>query len=160
MVHSPITLPNDPETNLNNPAVAILPVNELVLLPDSLRRLSLPTGSMLTPLNTLPGTNQTLPELTVQQFIIGALPFVADGASTVPLYDGQYRFVALNNNQGTWPGPSTVASISADQRIGIFTIPMVNEQTGNPNDTDADGDGEAAKTAVKLMLESLGFPKR
>ena len=103
MVHSPITLPNDPETNLNNPAVAILPVNELVLLPDSLRRLSLPTGSTLTPLNEVPGTGQALPELTVQQFIIGALPFVADGASTVPLYDGMYRYVALNSNQGDWP---------------------------------------------------------
>ncbi|MEM8486236.1 MAG: hypothetical protein AAF564_11855 [Bacteroidota bacterium] len=160
MVHSPITLPNDPETNLNNPAVAILPVNELVLLPDSLRRLSLPTGSTLTPLNEVPGTGQVPPELTVQQFIIGALPFVADGASTVPLYDGMYRYVALNSNQGDWPGPSSVASISADQRIGIFTIPMVNEQTGAPSLTDANGDGEAAKTAVKLMLESLGFPKR
>ncbi|MFK7845183.1 MAG: hypothetical protein AB8G77_07775 [Rhodothermales bacterium] len=160
MVHSPITLPNDPENNLNNPAVAILPVNQLVLLPDSLRRLSLPTGSLLTPLNMLPGTSEPLPELTIQQFIIGALPFVADGASTIPLYDGAYRYLALNNNQGLWPGPSTVASISADQRIGIFTIPMVNEQTGNPLLTDANGDGEASKSAVKLMLESLGFPKR
>lgn len=160
MIHSPITLPNDPEENLNNPAVAILPVNQLVLLPDSLRRLSLSSGAALTPVNAVPGVSTALPELRVQQFIVGALPFVADGASTVPLYEAAYRYLALNNNQGTWPGSSTVASISADQRIGIFTIPMVNEQTGNPILADSTGNGEAARDAVKLMLESLEFPKR
>lgn len=160
MVHSPITLPNDPENNLDNPAVAILPLNQLVLLPDSLRRLSLPTGSVISPTNSLPGISTPLPELVLQQFVIGALPFIAEGASTVPLYDGAYRYLGLNNRSGDWPGPSTVASISADQRIGIFTIPMINEQTGVPILTDANGDGEAAKNAIKLMLESIGFPKR
>ncbi len=160
MVHAPITLPNDPETNLDNPAIAILPLNNLVLLPDSLRRLSLPTASTLVPLNAVPNVSRPLPELTVQQFVIGALPFVADGASIVPLYNGNYSYLTLSNRSGPWPGPSTVASISANQRIAIFTIPMVNEQTGASVLTDADGNGDASEEAIKILLESLGFPKR
>ena len=159
MIHSPITQPLDPEANASNPAVAILPINDLVIPPDSLRRLSLSPGAEVTPLNPIPGISAPLPDLQIQQFVIGALPFVATGASIVPLYDANYDYLTLRNTSGQWPGARFVVSISADQRIGLFTLPMINEQTGAPIIAGTDGNPEPAREVVRMMLESLGFPK-
>jgi len=160
MVHTPITAPIDPELNEQNPAIAILPLNQVVFPPDSLRRLSISIDAVITPIGTLPNITDPLPELVARQFIIGALPFEANTVSSAPIYTADYRYLTLQNASGPWPGPSFVASISTDQRVGLFTLPMINEQSGTPILTDVDGDPEAARELIRLMLESLGFPKQ
>ena len=162
MVHTPVSIPTNPEDNLGNPAILLLPLSELISFPDTLRpQLRLPTGSDVTPVGPVPDVAAALPPLEMAQFRIDTLPFVARGSNIVPLYEAD--FVAVTSNgQGTvpWSGPSTVAAISADQRVALMALPMVNEQTGAPVIVGADGDPEAAIRAVHLMLESLGFPGR
>ena len=53
-----------------------------------------------------------------------------------------------------------MASISGDQRIGLFTLPLINYQTNAPLIVGTDGSADGPKLALKLILESLGFPKR
>jgi hypothetical protein len=162
MVHTPITLPGNPEDNLGNPAILLLPLSELISFPDTLRpQLRLPVGSAVAPVGSLPGISTPLPSLKIAQFQISTLPFVATGSNILPLYDADYVAIPTSG-QGTrnWPGPSTVAAISADQRVGLFALPLVNEQSGDPIVVGANDDPNAAVQAVKLMLESLGFPKR
>ena len=49
--------------------------------------------------------------------------------------------------------------MSDDRRVGLFTIPLINEANGTPLVIGEDGNPQTARDAVKLMLESLGFPK-
>ena len=158
MVHTPITAPLDPEANASNAAVAILPINDLTIVPDSVRRISLSPNASVIKLNDLPNISTPLPDLVTQQFVIGALPFIATGASIIPLYEADYSYLTLRSTSGPWPESRLVASISADQRIGLFALPMINEQTGAPIVTGTDGDEEVARDVIRLMLESLGFP--
>ena len=162
LVHTPISLPTNPEDNLGNPAVLVLPLSDLITFPDTLRpQLRLPVGTAVNPSGTLPGTSAPLPLLEIAQFRIDTLPFIATGSNIIPLYQTDYLYVSLDGRStGTWTGPSTVASISADQRVGLFALPLFNEQTGAPIVIGADGDPNAAAQAIHLMLESLGFPKR
>lgn len=160
-VHSPIQLPVDPEEIATNAATLLLPLNSLTSFPDSLRQtLRLLSNAPVSASNTLPGTNRQLPALKMAGFVITTLPYVATSAATIPLYDAEFQYVTrVGNRRGIWPGPSTIASMSDDQRIGLFSIPLVNETSGNPLIVGVDGNPDAARDAVKLMLESLGFPQ-
>jgi hypothetical protein len=162
MVHTPISLPGNPEDNLGNPAILLLPLSDLIMFPDTLRpQLRLPVGSAIPPVGSLPDVATPLPPLEIAQFQIGVLPFIAEGNNIIPLYEAD--FVAIpTSGQGTreWNGPATVAAISADQRIGLFALPLINEQSGEPIVVGADDDPDAPIRAVQAMLESLGFPKR
>ena len=160
MMHTPMTEPLDPEANASNPALAILPLDDLVILPDSLRRLSIVNEANITPIGSLPDISVPLPPLAVQQFLIGQLPFISTSSSTIPLYEAEYEYLTLSGSSGPWPGSSLVMSISADQRIGLFALPLINESSGAPILTGTDGDPEAARDVVRFMLESLGFPKQ
>ena len=160
IIHTPVSLPDDPNANLGNPAIAVLPLTDLIAFPDSLRRLSLVINAPLQPAEALPGLGLTLPPLKSQAFIIGPLPYVAASANVLPLYNAEYTYRTRTNNEGPWPGPSTVASISADGRVGLFALPLINEQTGAPVLSGQDDDPATAIRAIHLMLESLGFPKR
>ena len=161
MVHTPISLPPNPEDNLGNSAILLLPLNDLIVFPDTLRpQLRLPIGSAVNPVGSVPGVATPLPALEIAQFRIDTLPYVAQSNNTL-LYEAAYRFVSLNGqNQGIWPGPSTIASISADRRVALFALPLLNEQSSVPVLIGADGDPDAGIRAVHLILESLGFPKR
>ena len=161
MVHSPVSLPSNPEDNLGNPALLLLPMSALVTFPDSLRpQLRLRPGASVTPTQNQPGFSDILPDLTFTAFDINTLPYVVQGSNTIPLYEASYTYVADNGNQGTWFGSSTTASISADFRIGLFSIPIISEQSSAIILEGQDGDQTAAIRAVNVMLESLGFPKR
>ena len=162
MVHTPVSLPTDVQENTGNPAVLLLPLSDLVTFPDTLReQLRLPSGAGIDPAADLPGVATPLPPLVTEEFLINTLPYVAEGANIIPLYRANYRYLTrTGNRQGPWPGPSTVASISADQRVGLFALPLINEQTGASILVGADGDPDAGAEAVRLMLESLGFPSR
>ncbi|QXD15183.1 hypothetical protein GQ464_017550 [Rhodocaloribacter litoris] len=158
MVHTPITLPTNPEDNLGNAAILLLPIRDLTALPDSIGRLELSNGAAITPVEPVPGPGVPLPPLVAQRFFINELPYDAESVNIIPLYEGAYRFRTRDGRQGDWPGPNTVASLSADRRVGLFALPMVNEQTGGALLAGADGDPEAPRRAIHLMLESLGFP--
>lgn len=162
MVHSPISLPSDPTDLVGNPAILLLPLTELVSFPDSLRQsLRLNAGTALTPDALLPVLESALPPLKTTGFILGTLPYGAISDNARPVLSAEYTYVTrLGSRQGVWPGISTVASVSADGRVGLFAIPLLNETSGEPLLVGADDDPEAARTAVKLLLESLGFPKR
>lgn len=162
MVASPVTLPGDPAESLSNPAVLLLPISDLITFPDSLRpTLRMPSGTPVEPLEAVPGTGQTLPPLESQQFVIGTLPYAAATANTVPLYRAGFLSVSRAGGQtAPWQGPGVVASMSADGRIGLFSLPLVNETTGAPVFTGPGGDPEAAREAVHRMLRGLGFPER
>ena len=160
MVHTPVTQPRNPEDNLGNPAILLLPLSELFIRPDSLQRMELGRGAAVTAVGNLPGVSEPLPDLASDNFYINELPYFARGANTLPLYEADYVYLTRFGVRGSWTSPRTVASISADRRIGLFGLPLVNEQSGAPLLVGADGDPEAARRAVQLILESLGFPKR
>ncbi len=161
MVHSPIALPANPEDIIGNPALLLLPLTGLVSFPDTLRpALRMSLNASITPTGALPGLGVTLPELKSNAFFINTLPYEATGANVVPLADGEYRYVTrVGGRQGPWFGSSTIASISADRRVALFGLPLVNEQSGEQTLIGADGDVNAPIEAVRLMLESLGFPQ-
>ena len=159
MVHSPATRPQNPEDNLGNPAVLLLPLTDLVVVPDSVRRLELPRNAPIEPVGPLPGLSEPLPELMSNVSLISELPYVAEGSNIIPLYDGAFRYLSQQNTRGEWPSPRTVASMSADRRIALFSLPLINENTGVPVVVGADGNPETAREAVFMILESLGFPQ-
>lgn len=156
MVHSPMLAPSDPEEVLSNPAVTTLPLNNLLTLPDSLRRLSLTPGAEIRAATNSP---LSLPTLTPQSIVIGPLPYEASTAATQPLYVADFTYRLRNNRSGTWTTPNVIASISTDRRVGLFSLPLVDENTGRALLTDPDGDEEAAREAVFAILAELGFPR-
>ena len=160
MVHTPVTQPRNPEDNLGNPAILLLPLSELFIRPDSLQRMELGRGAAVSAVGGLPGVSEPLPDLVSDNFYINELPYFARGANTLPLYEADYVYLTRFGNRGSWVSPRTIASISGDRRIGLFGLPLVNEISGVPLLSGADGDPDAARRAVQLMLESLGFPKR
>ncbi len=162
MIHSPITLPSNPEDIVGNPALLLLPLSDLISFPDTLRpALRMGIGADIPPADAVPGLGTMLPALDSDAFFTNTLPYATDGANVIPLATGEYTYITRDGRrQGPWFGPSVIASMSADQRVGLFALPLVNEQSGNQNLVGADGDTEAPRTAIKLMLESLGFPQR
>lgn len=160
MVHTPVTRPQNPEDNLGNPAVLLMPLTDLVVIPDTLQRLEIQPGGAISPIGTLPGVSGELPRLRSDQFLINELPFLTDGSNIIPLYAADYRYLTRQGRRGAWPGPRTVAAISADRRVGMFALPLVNEASGNPIILTEDGDASGGPIAVRMMLESLGFPLR
>jgi hypothetical protein len=162
MVHSPIALPANPEDIVGNPALLLLPLSGLVSFPDTLRpALRMSVNSPISPTSVVPGLSVQLPALKSSAFFLNTLPFEAEGANVIPLADGAYTYVTrVGGRQGPWFGSSTIASISADRRVGLFGLPLVNEQSGAQNLVGADGDVNAPTQAIRLMLESLGFPRR
>lgn len=159
MVHAPAIPPQDPEDNLGNPALLLLPLDDLFTLPDSLLRLQLPTRGAIQPDQELPGVDQSLPTLASGQFLVTTPPYVAEGSSTISLYRASYQYRTLDGNSGEWPGASTIASMSDDQRIAFFALPLINERTGEPIMLDPEDDSDAGREATQLILESLGFPR-
>ena len=160
MVHSPVTLPPDPEDNLGNPALLLLPITDLVAFPDSLRpTLRIQNGTLTAAPFEVPGTGQSLPVLRSNSLVFTTLPYSAAGANSIPLMTTSYTYVTQSGTQGPWTGVNTVASISADRRIALFSLPLINESSGAIQFSDESGDTEAAKDAIKLILESLNFPQ-
>jgi len=161
MVHSPISLPSDPDDILGDPAILMLPVTGLITFPDTLRpSLRIPSGASVSPVQPVPGVGVPLPPLTASSFVINTLPYFAEGVNVVELYRADYQYqLRIGSGRGEWPAPTTVASISADRRVGLFALPLISDQSGLTQFEGADGSEDAPRQAVKLMLESLGFPR-
>lgn len=164
MVQSPVTVPGSSaelEENLDNPALFLLPISSLVTVPDSVRSITMATGSAVTPSGTLPGAGTTPPALRANQFVITTLPYQANDSRTIPVYTGAFQYqTRVGNRRGPWPGPSVVASLRLDATgaptVGVFSLPLVDD-TGTPVLVGADGTTEAPREAVRQMLRALGF---
>ena len=159
MVHSPVSLPANPEDNLGNPALLLLPVDNLISFPDSLRpQLRLTQGAKMNATNEVPGTGLQMPTLVSEVFLVAILPYEATGANTIPLADAEFTYVTRSSATGPWTGHSTVASISNDRRVGLFSLPLINEASGAIQFVGEDGNQDGARDAIHLLLESLNFP--
>jgi len=164
MVQSPVTVPGSSaelEENLDNPALFLLPVTALVPVPDSLRSITLSTGSAVRPQRTLPGTGEALPALKAAAFVITSLPYQANDSRTIPLYTADFQYqTRQGNRRGPWSGPSVVASLRLDAAgqptVGLFSLPLVDD-TGTPVLVGDDGLTETPRTAVRRILRALGF---
>jgi hypothetical protein len=163
MVHSPIGIPPDPDQIFENAAALVMPLTTMISFPDSLRQtLRMATGALISSGGLmLPSTSEVLPELKSNAFLVNTLPYVATGANIIPIYEAEYRYVTRQGSrQGPWFGSAVVASISRDQRVGLFTLPLINDQSSAPLLVGADDSAETPIRALRLILESLGFPQR
>jgi len=160
IVHTPISLPTNAEENVGNPAIFVLPISGLIEFPDSLRQsLRLPRDSVVVPANPVPGLGLTLPPLKPLRPLTKVLPFEAEGETSVPLYQASFLYITKTTRQlGPWFGASYVAAMSADRRVAVLAIPLVNDQNGRDLFIGADGDPDAPKEAVRRMLRGLNFP--
>ncbi len=162
-VNVPIDLPSEPEDNLGNGALAILPLAGLLDFgPDSEfdeyeQDLQLEGGAALNPAQALPGGG-VLPALEITRPVdVYSYPI---GSGTISLYTGELTAeLESSGDEVPWPGPSTLASLRDDGRVALFAVPLVRATTGGPYFVGADGSEEAPRDAVKLMLEALGFPR-
>ena len=159
-----VRAPTVPEDNLGNASLALLPLSEPLSLgpgspyPDFRRTLDLLTGAAITPAEMLP-LGKPLPTLKARRFVGGTFAYPVS-ESTIELYRGEYT--ATLESDGSlvpWTGPSTVSSMSADRRVALFALPLVNPQNGESFFEGADGDPDAPQDAVHLILEALGFPR-
>lgn len=162
-VNVPIGLPTSPEDNLGNSALAVLPLAGLLEFgPGSEYEeynqvMGLDPGAALVPADPLP-SGVTLPALNATRAIpLFGYPVSAGARS---LYTGELTAqLAEGNTPVSWPGPSTLASLRADGRVGLLAVPLVRELNGGPFLEGADGSADAPREAVRLILEALNFPQ-
>ncbi len=158
LVHSPVNVPTVDTDFTDNAAVLLLPLSEPLVLPDSVRRLELATGAAITP--TATGASLGLPPLESARFFINLRPYRAVGANIDPLYTGAFRFRSASGGSGDWTDPNTVASISADRRIALMALPLLNDLNSSESFT-APGESEpAGQLVTHALLRALGFPSR
>ena len=158
-INVPVRPASDPSQNLNNAALALLPIGEVVEIDRSqyAAALDLFPGAAVTGVNSVPGTGRVLPDLEVLRFVSGTFPYEVEGTDSVGLYEGEFTVQTTSGAFVPWPGKSTIASISEDRRVGLIALPFVSE-AGSVRFRGANGDPNAPKTAVQYMLEGLEFP--
>ena len=161
-VNVPIELPSEPEDNLGNGALAVLPLSGLLDFgPGSeyeeyAQDMELGIGADLTPAQALP-SGGTLPSLqTTRTIPLFSYPI---GAGSLSLYDGDLTAELESGEEMPWPGPATLASLREDGRVALFAVPLVRELNGGPYLEGADGDPDAPREAIRLILEALDFPR-
>lgn len=155
-VQSPVQIPPTEEESVGNPAIVVLPLSDFITFPDSLTNtMRITSNSLFTP----SAGATTLPELRSRSTILGTLPYIVDSGSERALLEGQYQYRTRSGSSGVWFGSNTVASISTDQQVALLAIPLINTFNGSPYFEGSDGDPEAPRTLVKMMLAELGFPQ-
>lgn len=157
MVHVPVQQPPEGVDLGDNAATLLLPLSGLPAVPGDVRRMQIDEGVPVPNVESLPGTGIELPPLETQDLISSTLPYQTASSSIVPLYSAQFTAVRKSGRE-EWTGASTVASISADRRVALFALPLIKEQSGEPYLAGPDGDPEAAREAVRMILDNLGFP--
>ncbi len=159
-INVPVRLPNSPEDNAGNQALALLPLSGLLDFseyPEYEPFLDLFTGSAVTPVQPLPG-GATLPALKTARNVGGTYGYPV-AAGTIALYEGAYTATLKAGGFVPWPGPSTVASIRSDAAVALFALPMLSDLSGQPFLVGADGDPDAPQEAVRRILAAMGFPR-
>ncbi|MDX1438851.1 MAG: hypothetical protein R3284_03010 [Rubricoccaceae bacterium] len=160
-VNVAIQLPTSPDDNLGNGALSLLPLAGLLTFgegseyPEYDPRLDLFTGAAVTPQNTLPN-GVPLPALRTSRFVDRTFSYPVDEGS-IPLYSGEYTAYLKDGGTTPWEGPSTVASFRNDGRVALFALPLLTDLTGSLTLEGTDGDPNAPKEAIKLILDALGF---
>lgn len=158
LVHSPVTVSSVESDFSDNAAVLLLPLSRPLILPDSIGRLELRPNALVTPTTTAQAMG--LPQLASLRFFINVRPYEALGAAVEPLYSGAFIYRTTTGASGTWTEPTTVASISADRRIALFSLPLVNDLTLEPQFRLAEGTEEAGPMIIHALLDALSFPAR
>jgi hypothetical protein len=158
LVHSPISVPAGDTEFEDNAAILLLPLNEPLVVPDSVRRLELANGAAVSP--TAVGQSLGLPPLESTRFFINIRPYVTSGANIDPLYRGAFTYRSSTGASGTWTNPTSVASISTDRRIALFSLPLVNELNNEENFVAPGAADPAGVLVVRALLNALQFPKR
>ncbi|MFN3597302.1 MAG: hypothetical protein ACK41D_08530 [Rubricoccaceae bacterium] len=156
LVQVPISLPlsGDESENAGNAALNILPLQDLIALPQGSTALRVRANTPLRPDAPVPG-GAALPALRATQVITGALPYVT-GFDDVPLY--RVQFFDPRNNQD-WTGSDVVASLSGDRRVGLFALTPVSTATGAPLYVPAEPGGPDLYDAFARLLAGLDFPR-
>ena len=161
-VNVPIRLPSAAEDNLGNSALAILPLSGLFdfgaggEFEDFTPFMYLDGGAAITPAETLPG-GTALPALRAARFVeVLSFPI---GTNATPLYAGALTAQRESGELVDWPGPPNLASFRDDGQVALLAVPLVNDFNGAPFLEGADGDPEAPREAVRLILDALGFPR-
>lgn len=140
----------------DNPAYDLLPSESIVLGPGNVPpRLALPAGAAITPVDAIPGTGRRLPPLRAERVTL-TLPYSLSTATAVPLYQG--AFINRDAANAPWTGPSFLASMDLEARVGLLALQVYSQNRLNV--TGADGDPEAPRRAIQYLLEGLGFPGR
>jgi hypothetical protein len=162
-VNVPIELPSEPEDNLGNNALAVLPLAGLLdfgpgsEFEEFEQDMELSVGADLVPAGGLPGGG-TLPVLEATRSIpLFSYPI---GAGSTALYTGELvAELEASGEEVPWPGPSTLASLRDDGRVALFAVPLVREINGGPYLVGADGDEAAPQEAIRMILAALDFPR-
>lgn len=153
IVHSPVSNPLNQDEIESNAGIVVLPLTGFVSFPDSLRpSLRLQSSSKIESTGVL-----DLPTLSPVRLIIGTLPYIAQGTS-VPLYTAEYQTQPFAGGTGVWTGSSVIASISQDDRIALFALPIPDERTGTSLFVGESGSDQEVREAIFAILTRLGFP--
>jgi len=158
LVHSPVTVSAVETDFSDNAAVLLLPLSRPLILPDSVGRLELRPDALVTPSAT--GEALGLPRLVSNRFFINVRPYEAVGAAVDPLYSGAFIYRTTTGRSGTWLEPASVASISSDRRIALFSLPLVNDLTMEQQFRIEGSTDETGRRVVFALLDALGFPRR
>jgi len=158
LVHSPVTVPSVETDFTDNAAVLLLPLSEPLVLPDSVRRLELRGGAAVTP--SAVAQSLGLPALESTRFFINLRPYRAEGANIEPLYTGDFSYRSSTGGSGSWTDPNTVASISVDRRIALFSIPLINDLNVEESFVIPGSSDPAGLVIVRSLLDALQFPRR
>lgn len=158
LVHSPVNVSSQDADDTENAAVLLLPLSRPLVVPDSIGRLELRPNVSIQPSAT--ATSLGIPELVSLRFFINIRPYEAVGANIEPLFDGSFSYRTISGASGEWPSPRTVASISVDRRIALFSLPLVNDLTLEPNFAVQNSDDEIGHAVVYPLLDALQFPRR
>ena len=150
MVHSPVTIPLNEDEIVSNAGIVVLPLTGFITFPDSLR-----------PSLRLQSTSEikSTGVLVTMFMLAGTLPYIAQGTD-IPLYTTEFTTQPYSGGTGTWTGSSVVASISQDNRIALFALPIPDERTGQSLYVGEDGTDTDTKEAMFTILHQLGFPRR
>ncbi len=157
-VQSPVTVSGIESDFSDNAAVLLLPLSRPLVLPDTIGRLELRLNALVTPSTIAQAMG--LPELASERFFINVRPYEALGAAIEPLYTGAFAYRTTTGGSGVWTSPTTVASISADRRIALFSLPLVNDLTLQQQFRMTSGSGEPGRVIVHALLGALSFPGR
>ncbi|OZC04324.1 hypothetical protein [Rubricoccus marinus] len=153
LVHTPITLPQNADDGAGNPAIDVLPLGNLIEFRPGVIALRANSGTAVRPGVEVPGTGRTLPPLQTTRLLTSALPYEARPDDLV-----LYRISFYENNRPTdvWQGSEVVASIRADRRVALFSLPLFAGP--NPLFAPAGGGTEGVADALAVLLDGLDFP--
>jgi hypothetical protein len=153
-VQVPFTAPPAGDLDPDNPAYDLLPSESVVLGPGNVPpNLAIPNQGLVTAVEAVPGTGRRLPTLRSERIAL-TLPYTLNFATSTPLYQG--AFVNRSQQNAPWTGPSFLASMDVERRVGLLALQLYTQNRFNF--VGEGGDANAPRLAIQYILEGLGFP--